>query len=153
MPPDFFVFSTEVEAEERFFVLLPGSIPRAMPPPSSAEEMMRMWQRDLRLPPLLTEQEMRQQLMEIGVPAEDIERHIQRARHIRRTWTLPIIERTTTIGYRNADGQVVTRKTDLAGTLPNQRVYVMRCDQCGHEYGTNGCDIHRCQCPNCQDWL
>lgn len=149
MPPDFIVLSAEVEGHERFCIVLPGSVPQVWPPPSSAEDMLRMWRRHMRMPPLMTEEEMRLQLTEIGVTADAIENHIERARKFRQTPL--IIERTTATGYRNADGQVVVRKTDLAGTLPNQRIYAMRCELCAHEYGRNGCDIHRSQCPNCQD--
>lgn len=42
------------------------------------------------------------------------------------------------------------RKTRLAGTLHNQRVYVLRCNGCGHEYGADGCDIHLRRCPICE---
>ncbi len=149
MPPDFVVLSAEVDGEERFCIVLPGSVPHVWPPPSSGEELLRMWQRYMRMPPLMTEAAMRLQLTEIGITAEAIESHLQNARTGRQTPL--IIERTTATGYRNADGQVVVRKTDLAGTRPNQRIYVMRCEQCAHEYGRDGCDIHNTQCPNCQD--
>jgi hypothetical protein len=149
MPPDFVVLSAEVEGEERFFVVLPGVVPHIMPPPSSATEMLHMLQRYMRMPPLMSEDELRVQLTEIGVPADAIEGHIREARKSRQTPL--VIEHITEQGYRNADGQVVVRKTGLAGTLPNQRIYVMRCEQCAHEYGRNGCDIHSSQCPNCQD--
>jgi hypothetical protein len=54
---------------------------------------------------------------------------------------------TTEIGYRNRNGQVVLRKTDLPGTDHLQITYVLRCEQCGHEYGANGSDIFQRRCP------
>lgn len=54
---------------------------------------------------------------------------------------------TTAVGYRNHNRQQVTRHTDRAGNLPGQRLYVLRCLDCGHEYGANGCDIHLRKCP------
>jgi hypothetical protein len=57
---------------------------------------------------------------------------------------------TTEPGYRNRNGQVVIRATHLAGTDHYQYVYVLRCGDCGHEYGANGSDIFQRKCPNCQ---
>jgi hypothetical protein len=57
---------------------------------------------------------------------------------------------TTEPGYRNRNGQVVIRSTHLAGTDHYQYVYVLRCGNCGHEYGANGSDIFQRRCPNCQ---
>ncbi len=54
--------------------------------------------------------------------------------------------KSTIVGYKNQNGQVVVRKTDHLGTDHNQRVYVLRC-HCGHEYGANGSDIHHRRCP------
>lgn len=57
-------------------------------------------------------------------------------------------KRTTAIGFRNRNGQVVIKKTELPGTDHNQLVYVMRCGSCGHEYGVNGSDIFQRRCPH-----
>lgn len=54
---------------------------------------------------------------------------------------------TTEVGYRNRNNQEVLRKTDLLGNDHNQMVYVMRCGECGHEYGVNGSDIFQRRCP------
>jgi len=54
---------------------------------------------------------------------------------------------TTDIGYRNRNSQTVVRKTDLAGNDHNQVTYVLRCEQCEHEYGSNGSDIFQRRCP------
>lgn len=56
-------------------------------------------------------------------------------------------KRTTEPGYRNRNGQVVVRKTELEGNDHNQMTYVLRCDECGHEYGANGSDIFQRRCP------
>ena len=54
---------------------------------------------------------------------------------------------TTAVGYVNRNRQTVVRKTDLPGNDHNQVVYVLRCSDCGHEYGANGSDIHARRCP------
>jgi hypothetical protein len=54
---------------------------------------------------------------------------------------------TTVIGYINRHHQEVVRKTDLAGNDQGQRVYVLRCGACAHEYGANGSDIWLRRCP------
>lgn len=54
---------------------------------------------------------------------------------------------TTAIGYVNRNKQIVVRQTDVPGTDHGQRVYVLRCGECGHEYGTNGSDIFLRKCP------
>jgi hypothetical protein len=60
--------------------------------------------------------------------------------------------RTTEVGYTNRSGQTVIRATSLPGNLLGQRVYVLRCgdEDCRHEYGANGCDIHLRKCPMSQ---
>lgn len=57
---------------------------------------------------------------------------------------------TTTLGYRNRNGQTVLRSTGLAGTDHGQSVYVLQCGGCKHEYGANGSDIFQRRCPVCQ---
>ena len=64
---------------------------------------------------------------------------------------LPAIGKgTTETGYRNRKREVVVRPTPLASTDHNQYVYVLRCGDCGHEYGANGSDIFQRNCPTCQ---
>jgi hypothetical protein len=58
---------------------------------------------------------------------------------------------TTEIGYENPNGQVVLRPTGKEGTDHLQKVYVLRCRECGTEYGANGSDIHARLCPHCQE--
>lgn len=54
---------------------------------------------------------------------------------------------TTAPGYENGNGQLVIRCTETAGTDYGQRVYVLKCKQCGREYGSNGSDIFQRHCP------
>ena len=57
---------------------------------------------------------------------------------------------TTQIGYVNRNRQVTVRATDLPGNDHLQKIYVLRCEHCRHEYGANGSDIFQRKCPNCQ---
>ena len=54
---------------------------------------------------------------------------------------------TTEVGYVNRNNQEVLRDTGEPGTDHRQRIYVLRCNDCGHEYGANGSDIHLRRCP------
>jgi hypothetical protein len=101
---------------------------------------------------LLTEDALRARLEETGLAADAVTEHIAKARNIRQmnskggSWEI-----VTALGYRNEEGQVVVAKSVRASDDPSQRVFVIRCSVCGHEYGTYGAEIpHRC-CPNCQD--
>ena len=101
---------------------------------------------------LLTEETLRRRLEETGLAADAVTQHIAKARNIRQmnsqggSWEI-----VTALGYRNEEGQVVVAKSVRASDDPSQRVFVVRCSVCGHEYGTYGVEIpHRC-CPNCQD--
>lgn len=58
--------------------------------------------------------------------------------------------KTTTIGYVNRNNQEVICATGLPGTDHGQYIYVLRCRDCGHEYGANGSDIFQRKCPKCQ---
>ena len=55
---------------------------------------------------------------------------------------------TTVVGYLNRNRQKVMVKTNLPGTDHNQLVYVLECQDCGHQYGANGSDIHCRRCPS-----
>jgi len=57
---------------------------------------------------------------------------------------------TTAIGYVNKNRQKVLRRTGEPGSDHNQIIYVLRCGDCGHEYGANGSDIWQRRCP-CHD--
>lgn len=110
-------------------------------------EVEKQWQESTAW---LIEDDVRKQLTQLGVSKDEVDEHIRQARRFARQMGEVIIERPSRIGYRNADRQEVLRKTDLAGSIPGQRVYVMRCGDCGYEYGANGCDISSHRCPSCQ---
>ncbi len=59
-------------------------------------------------------------------------------------------QKTTDPGYTNKNNQTVIRKTDLSGNHYNQKLYVLQCEECCHQYGANGADIWLRRCPNCQ---
>lgn len=54
---------------------------------------------------------------------------------------------TVTIGFTNRRNQTVMRKTGRAGNNYRQTVYVLKCNDCGYEYGSNGSEIFRRRCP------
>ena len=99
----------------------------------------------------LTEDDLRRQLTADGVSDEDIERQLSRSRALRGWVHQHVLERTTQIGHRNEHGQIVVAKTLMQGTKPFERIFILRCEGCGYEYGTDGCDIHARRCPACQD--
>ena len=53
--------------------------------------------------------------------------------------------------FMNPKGQIVIRKTGIAGTDHGQTVYQMACSNCGEVYGANGSDTHLRKCPACQN--
>jgi hypothetical protein len=55
---------------------------------------------------------------------------------------------TTAIGYMNRNQQKVIRRAEEPGNDQGQRLYVLRCGTCGHEYGANGSDIFQRKCPH-----
>ena len=159
MPPDFFVLSVEAPEGERFaivrsedFLRSATSHPFVMPQPPSMANWESAMERFLRAAVgLLTEDSVRTRLGEMGFGEDAVADHIVRARKVRDFNKGGLWERVTTIGYRNQEGQEVVARTTRVGSEPDQRVFVMRCSVCGHEYGSSGCAIpHRC-CPNCQD--
>ena len=56
---------------------------------------------------------------------------------------------STVPGFTNRNGQTVIRPTNLPGTDYNQRIYVLECGNCGHQYGSNGSDNFQRRCPCC----
>ena len=57
---------------------------------------------------------------------------------------------STSPGYINRNRQRVVRATDLPGNDHLQKIYILRCEDCGTEYGANGSDIFQRRCPKCQ---
>ena len=150
MRHDFFVLCTPVEEGERFAIVRRDAMPIGPFLWSTPEDRFRGLARWLQTATFVTEDELRAQLTDMGLPSDDVEDHIERARRIHSGKETLTWERTTRVGYRNDRRQEVLRKTNLAGTLPDQRVYVLRCGDCGHSYGANGCEIHDRRCPHCQ---
>ncbi len=57
---------------------------------------------------------------------------------------------TTSRGYVNRNRQTNVRATDLPGNDHLQRIYVLKCQDCGNKYGANGSDVFQRKCPECQ---
>ena len=100
----------------------------------------------------LSEHDARAELAALGLSAPAVDERIAAARRRLDVWSSAptVMERITKIGYRNADGQQVIRKTSVVGAEA-QRVFVLACTVCGHEYGAYGCDVDIRRCPSCQD--
>jgi hypothetical protein len=157
-PPELVVIPVPSDGNEQFVVI----DTRSMLPSfrlwssesSSREDWLAACQRHLDAMPRLSEQDVRAILAEKGMSQDAIDTGLERAR---RFTTLaasappgPPFEHITRVGYRNRDGQQVLCKTDRRGP-DNQRVFLMRCTVCGHEYGAYGCDADIRRCPACQD--
>jgi hypothetical protein len=63
---------------------------------------------------------------------------------------MPRDKNTTEPGFVNPHDQEVIRNTGKAGTDHGQFVYELRCQLCGHQYGSNGSDNFQRKCPKCQ---
>lgn len=151
--PEFVVLSFERPEGERFAIFRRGDWLRSASPsqwgsPATLIEAMEQFVRSLQL---MTEESIRLHLQDMGLAGDAITNHIVRARKTRQMNQGGLWERVTDVGYRNEEGQEVAARTERIGGDPEQRVYVMRCSVCAHEYGAYGSEIpHRC-CPNCQD--
>jgi hypothetical protein len=85
---------------------------------------------------------------EATVEGQTMEKQDQKpSRHVSDSGKRRESRNTTAIGYVNRHKQEVVRKTDLPGNDHGQRVYVLRCNACGHNYGANGSDIWLRRCP------
>jgi hypothetical protein len=152
--PHFVVLSFELPEGERFAIFNSDEWIRTAAPRnlSTVRDRALAMEEFMRSLELLTEETVRARLADMGLSGDAVTGHIVKARNIREmnkkggSW-----ERVTDVGYRNEEGQEVVAKTTRTGGDPEQRVFVMKCSVCGHEYGTYGSDIpHRC-CPSCQD--
>ncbi|HLG58141.1 MAG TPA: hypothetical protein VI485_22535 [Vicinamibacterales bacterium] len=146
-----FVISVPASDGERFAIIRPEAMIAGMFPLKPAEGMFEAMKRFISSAPLLTESELRAELTSIGLTDEAVTAQIQRARRQRKFNEGTSWEQITTIGFRNREGQEVVRKTGREGTTLDQRVFVLRCSVCGHEYDCDGCDIYDRLCPSCQD--
>lgn len=153
--PHFVVLSFERPEGERFAIFRHNDWLRAASPAQwgAATTHIAAMEQFVRSLELLTEESLRTRLEEMGIATDTVAQHIERARNTRQmnskggSWEI-----VTAPGYRNEEGQVVVAKTVRTdGDEPSQRVFVMRCSVCAHEYGTYGVEIPHRQCPNCQD--
>ena len=148
-PP--FVVCVPMPEGERFAIIQPETMIARTFPPLPREQWPDAMRRFFKEQQLLTEEDLRAKLTEIGLDEAAATAQIERARkqtalHTEFSW-----DHVTTIGYRNREGQQVIRKTDRAGSAPAQRVFILHCTVCDHEYGSDGCDIYDRLCPKCQD--
>jgi hypothetical protein len=152
-PAEFVVLSFDRPEGERFAIFRHNDWFQTVGPsmwgsPTKHIAAMEQFVRSLEL---LTEESLCTRLREMGLAGDAVMHHIAKARNMRQMNQGALWERVTNVGYRNDEGQIVVARTDRMGGDPEQRVYLMQCGVCAHEYGTYGSEIpHRC-CPNCQD--
>jgi hypothetical protein len=153
----FFVHCVSLPEGERFLILYPETMTaraflnaRTLPfkPGEQWSDVMR---RFFAQESLLTEKGLRTKLHEIGISEESATAQIERARKVTALNSEFSWDHVTSIGFRNRDGQQVIRKTGREGSVPGQRVFILHCTVCDHEYGTDGSDIYDRLCPKCQD--
>lgn len=153
------VVSTVDAQGEHFFIMQPPDghdLAKAMsgaPKLASAAEtkgwVRERWQQYLQSQPALTEADARRTLATQGFTDTDVDAKIAKARRAREWDPQNNLEFLTQPGYRNAHHQVVVEKTMKFGSTPFQRLYVVRCDRCGHEREVEGSEIHRLKCSEC----
>ena len=145
--------STVASAKVEQFVMIDRHVLFPTPGPVSRDRLMEHFAQLLQQPPL-SEAGVREALLQRGFSARDIDDQLAEAR---RKYTVMTSKPTswehiTQIGYRNPDGQQIVRKTNAAGPQ-GQRIFVLRCTVCGHEYGAYGIDADIRRCPACQEGL
>lgn len=119
--------------------------------PVSRERLMENFAQLLQQPSL-DEAGVREALLHRGFSSRDIDDQLAAARRKYAVMTSKPTswEHITRIGYRNPDGQEIVRKTN-AGGPQGQRIFVLRCTVCGHQYGAYGIDADIRRCPDCQE--
>jgi hypothetical protein len=120
-------------------------------PPRPGERWPEAMRRFFKSSRLFTEADVRVKLAAMGLDESTVSLQIQRARRQKEFNELTSWDHITTIGYRNREGQRVIRKTDRVGSAPGQRVFILHCTVCDHEYGADGSEIYDRLCPKCQD--
>ena len=136
---------------ERFLIIHPETFVARTFPPQPGERWPEAMRRVFEGEPLLTETDLRQRLAEMGIDETTASQQIERARKLTALNGVFAWEHITTIGFRNREGQEVIRKTERDGNTAGQRVFILHCTVCDHEYGADGCDIYDRLCPKCQD--
>jgi hypothetical protein len=150
-PP--FVICVPLSEGERFAIIHPETLIARTFPPLPKEQWTDAMRRYFGSSQLFTEEVVRGKLAEMGLDETAASMQIQRARKIKDFSALTSWEHVTTIGFRNREGQQVIRKTEREGSAPGQRVFILRCTVCDHEYGADGAEIYNRLCPKCQDGL
>jgi hypothetical protein len=150
-PP--FVICVPMPEGERFAIVTPETLLARTFPPKPGEQWADAVRRYFTSNRLYTEDDLRVRLGEMGLNEAAASEQIQRAREVKEMNLQGAWEHAhvTSIGYRNREGQQVIRKTEREGTTPGQRVFVLHCTVCDHEYGAEGNEIHDRLCPKCQD--
>jgi hypothetical protein len=146
-----FVICVPMPAGERFAIIHPEAMLARTFPPRPGELWSDAMRRFLESNQLFTEDHLRARLAAMGLDETAVAMQIRRARTLTQFNDLTSWECVTTIGFRNREGQQVIRKTAREGSVPGQRVFILHCTVCDHEYGADGCDIHDRLCPKCQD--
>lgn len=151
--PDIMLLKLPDTGQERFVMidrreLFPSAEPGL---PVSREQMMGHFAKLLEQPPL-SENAVRAALLQRGFSAREIDEQLTTARRKYEVMTSKPTSwlHITRIGSRNPDGQEIVRKTN-AGGPQGQRIFVLRCTVCGHQYGVYGIDADIRRCPACQD--
>jgi hypothetical protein len=148
-PP--FVVCVPMPEGERFAIIHPETMIARTFPPKPGEKWPDAFRRYFESNRLFTEDRVRTMLTEMGLDETAVSMQIARARKLKEFNALTSWEHVTTIGFRNREGQLVIRKTEREGSVPGQRVFVLQCTVCDHEYGANGSEIYDRLCPKCQD--
>lgn len=61
------------------------------------------------------------------------------------------MNKTARPGYINDNNQlVIDEAPEYKENHTSAKPWRLRCLDCKHEYGANGCDVHERKCPNCQ---
>jgi hypothetical protein len=151
--PEFVLLKLPDGEREQFVMIDRGDLFPSLSPgqPASGDQWMERFALLLEQP-RLAEGEVREALLGRGLSSREIDDQLATARRRFAVMTSKptFWEHTTRIGYRNPDGQEVVRKTDVGGP-EGQRIFVLRCTVCGHEYGAYGIDADIRRCPRCQD--
>jgi hypothetical protein len=148
-PP--FVFCVPMPEGERFAIITPETMLARTFPPKPGEQWVDAVRRYFTSNQLYTENDLRIRLGEMGLDDAAASEQIQRARDMQEMNRQGSWDHVTSIGYRNREGQEVVRKTEREGSTPGQRVFILRCTVCDHEYRTEGSEIYDRLCPKCQD--
>jgi hypothetical protein len=151
--PDVILLKLPGDGPEQFVMmsrseLFPGLSPGE---PATREQWMDHVARLLQQPRLV-ESSVRDALLRRGLSAREIDEQLTTARRKFAVMTSQPTrwDHLTRIGARNAEGQEIVKKTDTGGP-EGQRIFVLRCTVCGHEYGAYGIDADIRRCPACQD--